>query len=120
MRSREKSSKGPFPLAVLASVIPSVMRENADGSVFPSVIEPPPNSFSRAIAYVIEYVIARICMFGRHICTITDGETDAAVEMITAKSRVKNGPICVFTHHRRDNGRKKRLWKRPKTGSQFT
>jgi hypothetical protein len=43
------------------------------------VIEPPPNCFSRVIAYVIAYVIAHICMFFRLICTITDGKTDAAV-----------------------------------------
>jgi hypothetical protein len=48
-------------------------------------MEPPPNFFSRSIAYVI----ARICMFFRPICTITDGETDAAVEMIQAPSRME-------------------------------
>jgi hypothetical protein len=52
---------------------------------FLSAIAAPPNCFFRAIVYVI----ARICMFGRHIGTITDRETDAAVEMIQAQSRMK-------------------------------
>jgi hypothetical protein len=56
----------------------------------------------------IKYVIARICMFGRQICTITDGETDATVEIIQAQSR-----ICVFAHRGWDNGRKKRSWELP-------
>jgi hypothetical protein len=38
--------KGSFPRALFASIVPSVMRENADRSVFPSVIELPPNCFS--------------------------------------------------------------------------
>jgi hypothetical protein len=73
----QQTQKGLF-----ASVVPSMMRENADQSVFPSVIAPPPYCFSRLIAYVM----ARISMFFRPICTITDGKTDAAVEMIQAPS----------------------------------
>jgi hypothetical protein len=61
------------------------MRENADGSVFPSAIAPPPNGFSRAIAYVI----VRIYMLGRQICTITDGKTEVAVAMMVAQSRME-------------------------------
>jgi hypothetical protein len=57
------------------------MRENAVGSIFPSVIEP---AFARAIAHVI----ARICEF---FSPITDGETDAAVEMIQLLSQMEKG-----------------------------
>jgi hypothetical protein len=77
--------QGSFPRALFASVVPFVMRENADRSVFPSMIEPPPNCFSCVIAYVM----ARICMFFRPICTTTDGKTDAALEMIQAPSRME-------------------------------
>jgi hypothetical protein len=53
-RNKEPSTCiGSFPRVLFKSVIPSVMRENADESVFQSVIEPPPDYFSRAIAYVI-------------------------------------------------------------------
>jgi hypothetical protein len=46
--------------------------------------ELPFSRFYRAIAYVM----AHIHMFGRQICTITDGETDALVEMIQAQLRM--------------------------------
>jgi hypothetical protein len=59
------------------------MLENADGSVIPSVIPPPHNSFYRARD------CARIFIFGGQICTITDGETDALVEMIRDQSRME-------------------------------
>jgi hypothetical protein len=45
-----KPLKGSFRRTFFASVIPSVMRKKDDGSVFPSMIESPPNCFSRAIA----------------------------------------------------------------------
>jgi hypothetical protein len=46
----------------------------------------PLNRFFRAIAYVIARII---CMIGSQICTIMDGETDVAVEMIKAKPRAE-------------------------------
>jgi hypothetical protein len=57
-----------------------LMRENADVSLFPSAIARQPNLYCRAIA--------RICMFGRPICTITDWKTNSAVEMIQVQSRM--------------------------------
>jgi hypothetical protein len=56
------------------------------------VIAPPPNSFSRARSRDC----ARIFMFCRQICPITHGETDAAVEMIRAQSRMEKQNPSAF------------------------
>jgi hypothetical protein len=88
-------TKGSFPRVLFASVVPSVMRENTDGSIFHSAIAPPPKGpstlaffasvspsvmaslpncslcFSRAITYVI----AQRKQLGSG--AIADGETDA-------------------------------------------
>jgi hypothetical protein len=98
--------KESFPRALFASVVPSVMRKNVDGSkgrlhsrflrpfLCPQWRRRPTASFAfsrtRSLLLLlfsrfspaITYVMERIYMFGRQMCTITDGETDASVEMI--------------------------------------
>jgi hypothetical protein len=81
-------------MAFFASVSLSAMREIADGSIFPSAIAATKLLFS----HVRERDCARICMLGRPICSITDGETDAVEEMIQAQSGMKKNPdLSVFS-----------------------
>jgi hypothetical protein len=100
---------------------------HADGSVFPSVIKPPPKCFFCAIAYVI----ARICMFFTPICAILAVYTRVFSSLSpSVMAPLPNSFLCFFTyvielekqrkllgggaiHRGRDNGRKKRECRRP-------
>jgi hypothetical protein len=91
MRQAKRTIEGRFHEHFFASVVPSVMRKYQMDPFFH------PRSLRLLTAFLAlfsrthtpsAYVMARICVHGWHTCTITDGETDASVEMIQAQSRM--------------------------------